>query len=396
MKNDHVEFIDSLRGVAILVVFLFHALGVSYGLDQLPWNGLSRDYNAPVSFLALLPLTFGWAGVAIFFVISGFCIHLSYARSVNAGWGVFFARRFFRIYPPYILVLLMLSIYALIVSWGDARAVFFIALQFVVHAITLHNISAGTLFAISPPFWSIAVEIQLYAIYPFLIWFTRKYGWGKALTITLVIEVTIRIIQTIVTLRSPVVSFVTEPTWIFNSPFAYWFSWSLGAYLAQCIIDGKGIKLKGAPFYFVLAAAFISNLFLFSAHFSFTLFSLATAVLCARLLEKGSLSNRGNYPRLFLKYISSLGVVSYSFYLLHQPLLRWCSSIIISMSPAGIVHPLWLFTACTLLLLPIFVFCSYFYRFIERPSISFGKKVINKIFRDRSEQVATASDSGCL
>jgi peptidoglycan/LPS O-acetylase OafA/YrhL len=94
----HIEFLDQVRGIAIVVVFLFHALGTACGYEQLPWGHCFRDFSVSQSFLLLLPFSFGWSGVAIFFVVSGFCIHLSFKR--KADWPDFFVRRFFRIYPP--------------------------------------------------------------------------------------------------------------------------------------------------------------------------------------------------------------------------------------------------------------------------------------------------------
>ena len=51
----------------------------------------------------------------LFFVISGFCIHLPYARALAAAdpettapdWKRFFARRFWRLYPPYLAALVV-------------------------------------------------------------------------------------------------------------------------------------------------------------------------------------------------------------------------------------------------------------------------------------------------
>ncbi|MCI0658269.1 MAG: acyltransferase family protein, partial [Acidobacteria bacterium] len=101
--EEHITFLDTLRGIAIALVFAFHSLGPSFGVDHLAWSGWLRDFSSVRrSFLALLPASLGWSGVAIFFVVSGFCIHLSHERSRRKGFKVFFIRRFFRIYPPYL------------------------------------------------------------------------------------------------------------------------------------------------------------------------------------------------------------------------------------------------------------------------------------------------------
>ncbi len=106
----HLPFLDFLRGVAILSVFLFHCVGTTFGpVDQLVWNGSFRDFHVSKSFLALLPFTLGWCGVTLFFVISGFCIHLSHERSRDKHLSVFFLRRFFRIYPPFLVACLVFA-----------------------------------------------------------------------------------------------------------------------------------------------------------------------------------------------------------------------------------------------------------------------------------------------
>src|SRR6478752_5593302 len=81
LDKRHLPFLDGIRGIAILAVFLSHSLGAAYGMAMLPWDGPFRSLDAPISFLMLYPFTYGSAGVAVFFVVSGFCIHLSHRRS---------------------------------------------------------------------------------------------------------------------------------------------------------------------------------------------------------------------------------------------------------------------------------------------------------------------------
>ncbi len=101
----HLPFLDLLRGVAILLVFLHHSLGAAYGYYWQPWKGMFPDFHDARAPWQLFPLTMGNCGVAIFFVVSGFCIHLSHYRSNSSGigretWWSFAIKRFFRIYPP--------------------------------------------------------------------------------------------------------------------------------------------------------------------------------------------------------------------------------------------------------------------------------------------------------
>ena len=107
------DFIDILRGLAIFLVLIFHALGASFGFDHLRWgSGLFPNFDVARSFLLLLPATFGWAGVAIFFAISGFCIHNSYTRDRNLDvTRRYLIKRTFRIYPPYIASLFLFAFF---------------------------------------------------------------------------------------------------------------------------------------------------------------------------------------------------------------------------------------------------------------------------------------------
>jgi peptidoglycan/LPS O-acetylase OafA/YrhL len=105
-----IDFLDYLRGMAIIAVFLFHCLGAAYGGYQLGWNGLFRTFSGAEPFLLLYPVTFGWLGVAIFIMISGFCSHLSFSRDGLNDLRSFYVRRFFRLYPPYFCILLFIAL----------------------------------------------------------------------------------------------------------------------------------------------------------------------------------------------------------------------------------------------------------------------------------------------
>src|ERR1700722_6763108 len=110
--QDQIEFLYYLRAIAIIAVFLFHLVLPVCGINILPWGTWFPQFTAPPSFWPLLPFSFGWCGVAIFFVVSGFCIHLSYKRKPD--WLDFASRRFFRIYPAYFVALLFC---ALVLPW---------------------------------------------------------------------------------------------------------------------------------------------------------------------------------------------------------------------------------------------------------------------------------------
>jgi peptidoglycan/LPS O-acetylase OafA/YrhL len=170
-------YIDPLRGLAIALVFVVHCLGVSFGYDELNWNGWFRDFNVSRSFLALLPATFGWVEVPIFFVISGFCIHLSYERPTRRSFSDFFLRRFFRIYPPYLIALLIFSFFS---PW---QAINFCSLhdlaQFGSHFLLVHNLDARSFFGFKSGVLEYSCRASAIFTLPLRLYFCHKLGVEK-------------------------------------------------------------------------------------------------------------------------------------------------------------------------------------------------------------------------
>jgi peptidoglycan/LPS O-acetylase OafA/YrhL len=365
----HLPFLDGIRGLAILGVFLFHSLHATFGFDNLPWRGIYRDFNTSDSFLALYPLTYGGAGVAVFFVVSGFCIHLSHQRSRERSWLSFANRRFFRIYPPYVLALLVFSF---LWPWGSFGFNHLSRIQpLTSHLLAVHNFSEKTFFAINPSFWSIAIELQLYALYPLLLLFATKLGWKRALLIVGSGEVWIRLFVSL----TSVTSGQPLPWFIQNSPFAFWLSWSLGAYLCECSMNNRTSRLFAVPFWLVSAVAVAVPFFKITSPFTFLVFSFLTAIAIERLMSKKWTYPNHRYLQKVWSHLSLLGIISYSFYLIHQPILELTDNVAVNLFQATPIHPLIKFSLCLSWYPLIFLFSFLMYRLIEKPSIRLGKIV---------------------
>lgn len=352
----HLPFLDGIRGIAILFVFLFHSFGVSFLASQLPWHGLFRNFDASPTFLAFYPLSYGSAGVPIFFVVSGFCIHLSYKKSENQGWVNFFNRRFFRIYPAYLS-----AIFIFFFLWPSGNSQLS---QLVTHAFAVHNFHPKTLFGINDSFWSIAVEIQLYAIYPILIWISYKFGWKRSIFLIGFIEVSIRTMQGIAE------SFFQTalPFSLLWSPVTFWLSWSIGAYISQCYLKGKSSKISHLRLDLAIVAAIFFPLFRPTEPFTFLAWSLLTGIIIERFLSKRWKIPEDGFAGRIWAHLSVLGMFSYSFYLLHQPILGLTRRF------AGF-HPVINFGVCCLLYVPICLVSYLLYCLVEQRGIAFGRTV---------------------
>jgi peptidoglycan/LPS O-acetylase OafA/YrhL len=98
------ETVDGLRGVAVLLVFLYHT-----------WIFSFLDPSLSVLGIAIPTAMFvkaGYLGVDIFFVISGFCLYLPYARAeyfkrTSPDTRTFYLRRILKIVPSYLIALIV-------------------------------------------------------------------------------------------------------------------------------------------------------------------------------------------------------------------------------------------------------------------------------------------------
>jgi peptidoglycan/LPS O-acetylase OafA/YrhL len=153
--RSRVPALDGLRALAVIGVIVFHA------------------------FPSVAPG--GFAGVDVFFVLSGFLITGGLLRRTGAPWG-FWVRRARRLLPA--LLLLVLVTGSLVgVAGGDAGVGF--GGQLVAAGLFFtnwHLIAAGNSYfaETSPPvlqhLWSLAVEEQFYLVWPVLLWAICRFG----------------------------------------------------------------------------------------------------------------------------------------------------------------------------------------------------------------------------
>lgn len=153
--NKDYDFIDGLRGIAILLVLACHLVYV---------NPLSSSFL--VHFVGGV-FSSGAYGVTIFFALSGFLIAWPFwkrkargdAKIVPPGYGW---RRFWKIYPPLaasILIFTPIYIYRL-GDWSFIGAAF----QWLLGLPLLLPVSGK----LNPVMWSLAVEVQFYIVLPLL------------------------------------------------------------------------------------------------------------------------------------------------------------------------------------------------------------------------------------
>jgi peptidoglycan/LPS O-acetylase OafA/YrhL/glycosyltransferase involved in cell wall biosynthesis len=172
-ERRHLPALDGLRGIAILLVMVYHFSG---GTDQAA-RGLDMWFSRVCGV--------GWAGVDLFFVLSGFLITgiLIEARGGEGGLKRFFVRRSLRIFPLYYAVLIALFVGLPLLGAGTSTGLDMVS----PHQGWLWTYSGNIAKFFDPSiafqagliqtkhFWSLAVEEQFYLLWPFCVmWLSGK------------------------------------------------------------------------------------------------------------------------------------------------------------------------------------------------------------------------------
>lgn len=175
--------IDALRGIAAFLVVLHHLFGS---------GAVFKNYLLPekLSFFNVIYFIpgYGYVGVYLFFVISGFCIHLRWAKSYRKGnespeikFIPFWKRRWLRLYPGYLAALfLFLSFHY---SVGQLKFDGLFIWDMISHLLMIHNFDYRTVYSMDGVFWTLAIEEQLYLIYFLLIWMRKRFDWKTTLAV---------------------------------------------------------------------------------------------------------------------------------------------------------------------------------------------------------------------
>ena len=152
------EGINTIRFLASLWVMFGHQgfFPIAYGLDR-------SDPVARVIQGVLNNLICGPAAVIVFFVISGFCIHLPFRKDHQLNIKKFLARRYFRIGLPWIGLVVMTQLLL-----GRESAVAYSRLY-------------------DGIFWSLFAELVYYTLYPLLLRLRRRIAFEQMIVFSFIL-----------------------------------------------------------------------------------------------------------------------------------------------------------------------------------------------------------------
>lgn len=343
-KPFHAFYIDGLRAIAVLSVIVYH---------------LNPEW-----------LSGGFAGVDVFFVISGFVVALSVSELKDIGFfrflTYFYARRLVRITPALVFCLLATFLASAVFipdAWLSASNqktglfAFFGLSNFTLAANTGNYFSPAAEFNPFTHTWSLAVEEQFYLIFPFMFFVWLKSRIRLSILIFAVLFVTSLICAAILGQQ--------DRTQAFYMIWARFWELAIGVLLFQVLhffghtFDEKSVCKKWQAG-LANAGLLMVVVGLLSAQPQSAPFPACLMPVAGTVLVLGALHGRRGGIAYFLltrKLMVFVGKISYSLYLWHWPifvLFRWT---------VGLETYAWQFAA--LVLTAICAVLSYY--MIEQP-----------------------------
>jgi len=335
LKTNTSNNFDLLRLTLAILVFFAH------------WNTLTFQN------FTYFPFHLSTYAVHMFFIVSGFLIFWSFDADQNKKH--FYIKRFFRIFPLYAFLIILQTLFFVVFVDGNVSQI----LKYFVSNIFFLNFlapSVGGTFsdlyvnAINGSLWTLKNEVVFYALVPPIFMFYKK--WGRVFLVMLYT-------------LSAIYMFGVDYISSINLVSRHHADILLFQFPAQVRLFLVGILL------YTLYKRFNQNNSFFLAIMSFTLIAL---------LGGNSLFDYSVYPFCigfimvylvyFVKKINISFDFSYSFYILHFPVIQL--ALYFNLNPS---NPLVSFLSIFFVIL----FLSYFSeKYIEKRFIQIGKNIIQR------------------
>lgn len=367
-----IRSIEGLRGVAALLVALFHVY--VYG----KWGGLPARSEV---------LQHAWLFVDLFFVISGFVMVAVYHDSLKSGVSVaaYMIRRFFRLYPLHIVTTLSVIVMGysvqslkLVLSWfgistgiNPPFAVDLFNLKiFILDLFLLQGMGIMRMEIHNFPAWSISVEFWMYLVFALIFFWVRHTALRIFVSIALIVACMVHFLdfwsvapideRTLDTRGLPrgMLSF-------FQGVLVYYVWSALPASFREALASGRhALPLGAVQVLALLATGWIVGVQPMLGNWQLATPSVFALLVLTLLADKGVVG-----IALSTAPLQWLGRHSYAIYLTHvtvQTLLDW---------PGGRVPEPWKHLVGLAFVLLIFGASMLCYRYIEVPWRARGKRI---------------------
>ncbi|MET3948990.1 peptidoglycan/LPS O-acetylase OafA/YrhL [Arthrobacter sp. UYCu512] len=177
-----VTQLDGLRGIAALLVVACHVVSTLPGIGGV-FSNRAVDLNTAETWAVFSPLHILWNGtpaVHVFFVLSGFVLVLPFTRpGAVPSWAQYYAKRFFRLYlPAWASLAVAVALIALIPrtasplqsAWADMYVVNPTVVQVLKDGLLMLNAST-----INTPLWSLKWEVAFSLLLPAYVFLALRW-----------------------------------------------------------------------------------------------------------------------------------------------------------------------------------------------------------------------------
>lgn len=396
MRSLNIKYIpelDQLRGIAVLLVVFYHAIAGRAVAQH--YLGLNEQAVPRTNSIIELVVANGFTGVSLFFVISGFLFTWGALKTNRIDWRSFYTNRFLRIYPLFGL----LNLIAFSLAWGNIS-----------FGQLLQSLAGfGNLYPAINDFdrvlWTIAVELQFYMLFPYLISLLRRRGvaymWGL-----IAVMIVLRLIA-----RSDNLSLHDPVYWtllgrldqfligMIVAWYAHKYSWLTGQNLA---VAGRSKGLAAAKLGLGLAAAAVimTGLFWLYTKLGWKYGESYLQVIWPTLEGVAWALFGGFYVGLmrllqlrFIWPLQYIGTISFSLYLLHYPIIKALQSSQLVWDIPGHNFGSGLLTTILIILPVSIVAATLTYYVIEKPPLDMRRRYATFADSSKTEPVASGSDA---
>ncbi|UOQ55188.1 acyltransferase family protein [Hymenobacter cellulosivorans] len=378
LSYQELDILHSLRGFCAFYVVIYHAKYILWSggrqyLSAFPrtaWNPL--DY---MTFLLDMLSSAGYEMVVFFFVLSGFFIRYA-QRKKHRQPIAFYINRIVRIYPPYLVsillgatILLLIGHYvptALDATIGRELNTDLATAWTELHAFNVGSLGRllsfmplGTLFiGHNVVHWSLLPEALFYLIIPLAFWRIRVYYFVSVGAFLLGV-------------------FLTRSGHIFNPVTTYFciynFYFAVGVALYDSVVDTNWLasfrRANGWLMSLVIIGLFLALIPL--AILKLKLVSGLVATVLAVLAVSTLLAGRVARQNVVVRFMHSIGIFSFSLYLFHYPMLLLCYGVLVYSTGQQFTYVRYYWLA-----VPIVTLLSYaLYWVTERVSVNYFRKV---------------------
>lgn len=291
--------LTGLRAFAALAVFAFH---IYLGADWVPHDGALR---------------FGYTGVTLFFILSGFVLTWSWRESDTVRG--FYARRVARIYPCHVVTAAVALVLLLDQSVRVPRIAVVLANLGLVHA----WFGTATSTSLNSVSWTLSCEMFFYLGTPLVLRLLHGRRLGTAIAVTGSWSVATMVVRA--ALSGAATSSVLQQV-AYTNPLLRSGDYALGIMLALLVTSGRGPRIPRwtAPSLLALTTAALLLSGMGIARFAQPEILLTPAFACVILTC--AQRDVGDAPSRVLHHpwVLYAGRVSFAFYLVHELAIRIC------------------------------------------------------------------------